>query len=76
LGRKAEWSRPVPRKRSAGHKEDAGQNVNGLHKLFLILNKVFGFKIKGFKYFSTEFELKPHSNKLFEDFLILQLFQN
>jgi hypothetical protein len=51
LGRKAERSGPVPRKRSMGHKEDAGQNINGLQKLFSILNKVFGFKIKGFKYF-------------------------
>jgi hypothetical protein len=30
LGRKAEWSRPVPRKGSVGHKEDADRNVNGL----------------------------------------------
>jgi hypothetical protein len=30
LGRKAEQSGPVPRKGSAGHKEGACQNVNGL----------------------------------------------
>jgi hypothetical protein len=42
---------PVPRKRSAGHKEDACQNVKGQQKLILILNKFFGFEIKGFKYF-------------------------
>jgi hypothetical protein len=39
------------RKKNAGHNEVAGRNVNGLQKLFLFLNKVFGFKIKGFKYF-------------------------
>jgi hypothetical protein len=51
LGRKAKRSGPVPRKRSAGHKEDACQNVKGQQKLILILNMFFGFQMKGFKYF-------------------------
>jgi hypothetical protein len=71
LGRKAEQSGSVPWKKSAGHKEDAGRNVNGLQKLFSNFKKIFGFKMKGFKYIGTEFELKHtkiNLNKLFEDF--------
>jgi hypothetical protein len=60
LGRKAEQSEPVPRKRSAGHKEDAGRNVNGLQKLFSILNMVFDSKSKGSNAFELNLELKPH----------------
>jgi hypothetical protein len=48
LGRKAEQSGSIPRKGSAGHKEDACQNVNGLQKLFWFFSKT-RVQIKGFK---------------------------
>jgi hypothetical protein len=43
LGRKAERSRLVPKNGSVGHKEDAGQNVNGLQKQFCFFSKIFFF---------------------------------
>jgi hypothetical protein len=48
---KAEQSRPVPRKGSAGHKGEWAEIRNGLQKIFSHLNQGFEFKNQGFKYF-------------------------
>jgi hypothetical protein len=44
LGRKAEHSGPVLRERSAGHKEDVGQNVDGLQKTIFEFKQGFWIK--------------------------------
>jgi hypothetical protein len=50
----------------------------GCKKIPLKFSQGFGFKIKGFKYFQTEFELGKigiNSNKLFEGFSIMELLE-
>jgi hypothetical protein len=56
-GPKGRAKRAGSKKKSAGHKEDAGRNVNGLQKLFSIFKQGFlDSKSKS----SNTFELKPY----------------